>query len=126
MNTRVETIAAQIREAESTGQPIAPITEQLFEQPDDASLDVAYQVQQLNTEFCKNAGRVVSGRKIGLTSPAVQKQLGVDQPDFGTLWKDTEYQQGEEIPINRVLQPKIECEIALILKSPLDLSLIHI
>ena len=121
MDTRVETIAAQIRQAESTGQPIAPITEQLFERPDDASLDVAYQVQQLNTEFHKSAGRVVSGRKIGLTSSAVQKQLGVDQPDFGMLWTDTEYQQGEEIPFSRVLQPKIECEIALILKSPLDM-----
>lgn len=111
-------IAEQIRLAESSGVPIPPISEQL--QAD--SVDDAYAVQQINTKFHLDAGRRISGRKIGLTSPAVQKQLGVDQPDFGMLWKDTEYQDGEEIPISRVLQPKIECELALVLGKPLSME----
>ena len=121
MNTNVAEIAELIRNAESTSEPIPPIMEQLVGQAEKASLDIAYEVQAHNTAIHKKSGRVVSGRKIGLTSPAVQKQLGVDQPDFGMLWKDIEYQQSEEIPFSRVMQAKIECEIALVLNSPLDM-----
>ena len=110
-NSAAESIAQAIRQAEASGQTIAPISGQL----QATSLDDAYEVQKINTEHHLSSGRQIAGRKIGLTSPVVQKQLGVDQPDFGVLWKDTEYQDGEEIPYSRLLQPKIECEVALIL-----------
>jgi len=109
-------IAEKIRNAETSGDLIPPIKDELAE----TSIDEAYRVQQANTEFHRDAGRIVSGRKIGLTSPAVQKQLGVDQPDFGVLWKDTEYQDGQEIPFSKLHQPKIECEIALVLGESIE------
>jgi 2-keto-4-pentenoate hydratase len=118
MTSKAEAIAKDIREAEAGGQTIPPISDQL----QAASLDDAYAVQQINTQFHLASGRRMAGRKIGLTSPVVQKQLGVDQPDFGVLWADTEYQDGEEVPFERLMQPKIECEIALILGKPLAME----
>lgn len=111
-----ERIAEKIRDAEASGNPIPPIKDDLAE----ATVEEAYRVQQINTGHYLQQGRVISGRKIGLTSPAVQKQLGVDQPDFGVLWSDTEYQDGQEIPFTKLHQPKIECEIALVLGDPID------
>lgn len=113
-----ESIAQQLRAAEASGQPIPPIRDHL----QATSVNDAYAVQRINTNYHLENGRQISGRKIGLTSPAVQQQLGVDQPDFGILWQDTEYQDGQEIPFSRLMQPKIECEVALILGDDLTME----
>lgn len=103
--------ARRLREAELTGTPCAPIRELLC----DGDVDAAYAVQSLITgEKLAGGGRLV-GRKIGLTSVKVQQQIGVDSPDFGSLFADTSYAYGEPVPAGRFIQPKVEGEIALVM-----------
>src|ERR1700679_3181971 len=79
--------------AARTGVPTAPVRDVL------GSTDVAlaYQVQNALTAARKAAGARVVGRKVGLTSPAVRLQLGVDQPDFGVLFDDMMVPSGAEV-----------------------------
>ncbi|MFI6406023.1 2-keto-4-pentenoate hydratase [Streptomyces sp. NPDC050548] len=100
-----------LAEATRTGVACPPVRDLL----DGGDLETAYAVQQLNVRRGLAAGRRVVGRKIGLTSPAVQRQLGVDQPDFGALFADMAVPDGGEVPVGRLLQPKVEAEVALVL-----------
>jgi 2-keto-4-pentenoate hydratase len=100
-------MAAQIREAYA-GTPIAPIRSQLAE----LDVDAAYAIQHENTAHWQAQGRRLIGSKIGLASLAVQKQLGVDRPDFGVLFADMLVGEDEPVAVRRVLQPKVEAEIA--------------
>lgn len=82
-------------------------------------LPAAYRVQEQLTAGRVAGGARIIGRKIGLTSQAVQEQMGVDQPDFGVLFDDMDYADGDEVPIDRLLQPKAEAEVAFVLKKDL-------
>jgi 2-keto-4-pentenoate hydratase len=104
--------ALALRDAQTNQLPISPLRERY----PSWTIDDAYVVQQLNVE---HAGDRVVGRKVGLTSRAVQTQLGVDQPDFGTLTAPMAFGDAEEVPWGRVLQPKVEAEIALVLERDL-------
>ncbi|WP_234330474.1 2-keto-4-pentenoate hydratase [Streptomyces acidiscabies] len=101
-----------LEEAARTGAACPPVRG-LFD--GGGTLETAYAVQQLNVRRGLDAGRRIVGRKIGLTSSAVQRQLGVDQPDFGALFADMAVPDGGEVPAGRLLQPKVEAEVALVL-----------
>ncbi|TDU31924.1 2-keto-4-pentenoate hydratase [Panacagrimonas perspica] len=110
--------ALSLREAYRTGIPCAPIRD-LVEAGD---VQAAYGIQEINTQHWLAAGRRLVGRKIGLTSLAVQQQLGVDQPDFGMLFADMAACDGDPIPAGAVLQPKAEAEIAFVLERDLSIE----
>jgi 2-keto-4-pentenoate hydratase len=107
-------LAQRLRDAYTTG-PVAPLRDGLA--PNDAA--GAYTVQAANIAEWRQAGRRLVGRKVGLTSKAVQAQLGVDQPDFGALFADMAIADGGELLASKVLQPKAEAEVALILGTDL-------
>jgi 2-oxo-3-hexenedioate decarboxylase/2-keto-4-pentenoate hydratase len=83
-------------------------------------LQAAYAVQREVARRRTDAGRTVVGRKIGLTSAAVQAQLGVDQPDFGVLLDDMHYADGDLISMSALLQPRVEAEVAFVLGEDLS------
>jgi len=113
------TIAAaadRLRQATLTKTPCEPVRNLIGR--DDVS--TAYAVQKVIVDERLAAGGRVVGRKIGLTSPAVQQQLGVDRPDFGVLFADMEIANGGIVGAGVLLQPKIEAEVAFILGRDLD------
>lgn len=111
MTDKIIQIAEEIFSGRENLVQIAPIKERF----EINTLEDAYAVQALNTKRWIAKGRHPVGYKIGLTSTAVQAQLGVDQPDFGTLWGEYAYASEDEIAVSRFMQPKAEAEIAFVL-----------
>jgi 2-keto-4-pentenoate hydratase len=117
--------AERLRRAAATGVAIPPLRDELA----PGGVPAAYAVQQANTEHYLRQGRRLVGRKIGLTSKSVQKQLGVDSPDFGMLFADMALADGEQVALGRVMQPKVEAEVAVVLERDLtqpDVSLAEV
>jgi 2-keto-4-pentenoate hydratase len=83
------------------------------------TIDDAYAIQIQRIEKATSEGEQITGKKIGLTSFAMQDLLGVDQPDYGHLLQSMEVPNGGEISLSRLFQPKIEGEIAFVLKHDL-------
>jgi 2-keto-4-pentenoate hydratase len=113
--SRIQALAEILLAAERTRKPIAPITET----DPDISLDEAYRIQLRIIEVKKSTGQVVVGKKIGLTSLAMQAMLGVREPDYGHILNGMVVMEGEKIPAADLLQPRIEGELAFILKEDL-------
>lgn len=95
-------------------EPCAPVRDLL----PDGTIDDGYLVQRLVLDELGRGIRRV-GRKIGLTSPAVQQQMGVATPDFGVLFGDMAFGDSEVLPGERLLQPRIEAEVAFVLGADL-------
>jgi 2-keto-4-pentenoate hydratase len=115
MKQVLEVIADELLEAERTKQGIAPITERY------ADLDVtdAYEIQLEVLRRKLAEGRQVIGKKVGLTSAAMQKMLGVDEPDYGHLLDDMQVADGEVVDVSSMLSPKVEAEIGFVLSKDL-------
>ncbi|MFD9946097.1 2-keto-4-pentenoate hydratase [Nonomuraea sp. NPDC059023] len=111
--TNVQQAAERLLGAHASGRPCEPVRDLV------GGVEEAYAVQDWLTGRWLGEGRRLTGRKIGLTSAAVQKQLGVDQPDFGALFADMAVPDGAEIPAGTVLQPRAEAEVALVLEHDL-------
>ncbi|TMR12195.1 2-keto-4-pentenoate hydratase [Nonomuraea turkmeniaca] len=105
--------ADRLVEAARSGKPCAPIRDLIGTAAD------AYAVQEINTRRALGEGRRPVGRKIGITNLEVQRQLGIDQPTCGPLFADMAYLDGLPIPYDRLLQPRAEAEVALVLGADL-------
>ncbi|RSU52228.1 2-keto-4-pentenoate hydratase [Sphingobium yanoikuyae] len=114
-STHHEELARRLRDAYSS-TPVPPMRDGL----DPTDVAGAYAVQAANTAHWVAQGRRIVGRKVGLTAKAVQTQLGVDQPDFGVLFDDMEIADGGDLLASRLIQPKAEAEVAIILSADLD------
>lgn len=114
----VAAIAERLDAAWRTGVPIAPISES------DGVTDAAtaYAIQSRWAAMRLARGERIAGRKIGLTSKAIQQQLGVSEPDYGTLWQSSYYPAAGgrvEIPARDFMQPRLEGEVAFLIGKPL-------
>lgn len=107
---------ARLTRAAHDHTPCAPVRDLLGK----ADISLAYAVQQRVIGDRIAAGARVVGRKIGLTSESVQRQVGVDRPDFGVLLDDMDVTGLPAVPSDRLLQPRVEAEIAFVLAADLD------
>ncbi|MAQ84945.1 MAG: 2-oxo-hepta-3-ene-1,7-dioic acid hydratase [Maritimibacter sp.] len=112
----IEAAGAALFEAEQTGRQIGLLT---VAHP-DIDMDDAYAVQAAFCERKRAAGAIVTGWKIGLTSKAMQQALQIDTPDSGILFDDMHFDTGATVPAGRFIQPRIEAEIAFVMKSDLS------
>ena len=106
-----ELAADRLERATGSGVPCEPLTDLLG----TTDIALAYEAQSILTARRVARGARIIGRKIGLTSEAVQKQVGVDRPDFGVLFDDMRFDDGQLIPSETLLQPKAEAELAFLL-----------
>lgn len=109
-NDVIEHVAGRLRRAARDGVPVDPIRGVL-----GGDLAAAYEVQERVLRTSESLANPRVGRKVGLTSEAVQRQLGVEQPDFGVLLAEMDATGLGEVPSSRLIQPRIEAEIAFVL-----------
>lgn len=116
MSLLIKEIAEELLQAERNKLAIAPLTDQYSE----LNVTDAYQIQLEVTKKKVSEGRTIIGKKVGLTSVAMQKMLGVDEPDYGHLLDDMKVEDGGKVKVSDMLSPKIEAEIGFILKEDLQ------
>jgi 2-keto-4-pentenoate hydratase len=108
-------LAGALWDAEQSCAPIEPLTEQY----DDLVVEDAYAIQAINIRRKVDAGARVIGRKVGLTSKPMQQVLGVNEPDYGVLLDNMYVEEGDAIDLSRLIQPRIEAELAFVLDRDL-------
>lgn len=114
-STVVAEAARRLGDAAALREPCRPVRELIGEH----DLDAAYAVQRSLTQQRLASGGSVVGHKIGLTSRVVQEQFGVGTPDFGVLFDDMLLVDGDSVPLERFIAPRVEGEIAFVLHSDL-------
>ena len=112
----IEAIAQELADAGRTRSVIRRVTARY----PDATIEDSYAIQGIWRDKNLAAGRELVGRKIGLTSKAMQHATGITEPDYGVMFNDTVYASGSEIPFDNFSNVRIEVELAFVLKAPLD------
>ena len=115
-NDDIKKIAEELADAERTHTVIPRITARY----PDATVEDSYAIQGVWRDSQVAAGRKLVGRKIGLTSKAMQAATGITEPDYGVMFDDTVYENGSVIDFDQFTNVRIEVELAFVLKSPLD------
>jgi len=111
----IEQLGTELYQALVDAKTVKPLTDR----HPDITIEDAYKIQQQLMKLRLIAGERIIGKKIGVTSKAVMNMLGVYQPDFGYLTDGMVYNEGQAIPMSRLIQPKAEGEIAFVLKKTL-------
>lgn len=111
-----EAIAEALLDAYVTKQPIPPLTTTY----PTITVDEAYRIQLAQIEKRLADGDVIVGKKIGLTSKVMQQMFNVSEPDYGHILASMVLEDGAEVAIDHLLQPKIEFEIAFVLKEDIQ------
>ena len=114
--TEIATAANDLLHAEQTGKQIGLLSKQY----PNLTMEGAYAIQDELVRQKLAAGRSIIGWKIGLTSKAMQYALGIDIPDSGILFDDMAFDNGSTVPAGHFIQPRIEAEIAFIMKTDLS------
>jgi 2-oxopent-4-enoate hydratase len=109
-------LADELWEADRSAKPVAPLTER----HPDLVIEDAYAIQTINITRRTDAGQRIIGRKVGLTSKPMQQMLGVDEPDFGVLTDEMMVEDGDLIDLGRLVQPRVEAELAFVMGSDLS------
>jgi len=108
-------LADELWQAEQTCVPVEPLTKR----HPDLEIEDAYAIQSLNIDRHVALGAQVCGRKVGLTSLPMQELLGVKEPDYGVLLDHMFVEEGDEVALDRLLQPRIEAELAFVMEHDL-------
>src|SRR5688572_17733447 len=112
----IEAIADELVEAGRSRTPIPRLTARYPEM----TVEDSYAVQQLWRRRNEDAGRTLVGRKIGLTSKAMQAATGITEPDYGAIFDDMVLENGAVIDHGRFSNVRIEVELAFVLGAPVD------
>ena len=111
----IDGCAGELYRAATERRTIEPLTDRA----PDLSVEDAYAIQTAVIHRRVTAGARMIGRKVGLTSTPMQQLLGVDEPDFGVLLDDMVVEDGDEIPLGTLVQPRVEAELAFVLAHDL-------
>ena len=114
--TTIQTLARRLDEAETSGVQVRQFS---LEHP-EITIEDAYAVQRDWVATKLSRGRTLVGHKIGLTSKAMQRSSNISEPDYGALLDDMMFANGSDIPMSRFIVPRVEVELAFILKAPLS------
>lgn len=112
----IAAIAAELSDADRTHAVIQRITARY----PAATVEDSYAIQAVWRDAGLGAGRRLVGRKIGLTSRAMQEATGITEPDYGVMFDDTVFESGAEIAAEQFSNMRVEVELAFVLKEPLE------
>ena len=112
----IAALADELADADRSHELIPRITARY----PDATVEDSYAIQRVWRERRLAAGRRLVGRKIGLTSKAMQAATGISEPDYGVMFDDTVWENGSVLPFDRFSNVRIEVELAFVLKEPLE------